>query len=242
MKRREHLRVPARLEGKQVHEEGRRDEGERQPEAAEIESAPFPDKVSREQRQDQEADVPGVESVAVADLGVAEELGRLDGQRGGRGRTDGHCRLDKPRPARLAGLAVHQHQLFPQALRMLPGELSGESVQAAHPLHRHQEGFVRRQTGIGQRLDLISQVAFQLFDVRGENRPAAAQVGAPFGDLSLQSLLLSPGTAHPRQLSCSSGCPGADDLSNQRSRRMPSTTCHCRRWTSNCSRPRRLIR
>ncbi len=222
--------MAARLEGKKIHEKGSHNERECQPETAETESTPFPDEVAGEQRQNQEADVPGIESVVGADVGVAEQLGNLDGQRGGGGQTDDHSRLDRCRPARLAVLVGNQDQLFPQTLRMLPRELARESVQAAHPLDSHQKGFVRRQAGVDQFLHLFPQVNFQLFHVRGEYCPATAQVSPPLRNLSLQSLLSSPGCAHSLQPSCISGCPCATGhLSNQTARRVASTTCHCRR-------------
>ena len=81
-------------------------------------------------------------------------------------------------------------QLLPQSLRVLAGELARQHVEVAQALDSDKEGLVVRQSGLGEGRDLVAKVIFQLLDVDGVDRLAAAQVGPPFGDALLQPIPL----------------------------------------------------
>ncbi len=77
---------------------------------------------------------------------------------------------------------------------MLARELPRQIVQRAHALDGDQEGFVRRESGFGQRPDLLAQVVLQLRHIDGVNRLSARQVRPPLVDLLLESMPGDPTT------------------------------------------------
>ncbi len=97
---------------------------------------------------------------------------------------------------------------------MLAGELTGHRVKAAHAFDRHEECLIRRQSGLGQPLDLIAEVPLQLLHVGLTNRPTAAQIAPPMCDLFIQQRALR-------------GYRHAGQAFNQIPRSVLSTTCHC---------------
>ncbi len=107
-------------------------------------------------------------------------------------------------------------------------ELARQRVEAAHALDRDEERFVRRQAAVGQRLQLVAQMAFELFDVGAMHALAAPHVRAPLRDLFLERSI--------------GGGRHAVHLFIQRPRSVSSTTCHCCRWSASCERPSFVMR
>src|SRR5262249_48916680 len=109
-------------------------------------------------------------------------------------RTDDHHPQVPPRPGVRAGAAgaAGQHQLLPEPFRMLPGELAGQLVEAAHPLDRDEERLVRAQAGRDELVDGTAEMVFELIGVARPQFPAALYVVTPLRELRLQLLLTLP--------------------------------------------------
>ena len=71
---------------------------------------------------------------------------------------------------------------------MLPRELARQGVDRSHSFDRHQEGFVIGEPEVAEGRDVLTQVIFQLLDIRTINRPTAAEVSPPGIDLSLEGV------------------------------------------------------
>ena len=143
-------------------------------------------------------------------------------------------RVPRDRAAGVAG----QHQLLPQPFRVLPGELAGEVVEAAHPFDRDQERLVRAQAGGDELVDGAAKVVFELVGVDGLQFPAAQHVLAPLLELRLQSLRpVVRGHARP-----SNGCTVSGARSCQISLSAPTTVSHCRRCSASSARPWSVMR
>ncbi len=107
-------------------------------------------------------------------------------------------------------------------------ELARQRIEAAHALHRDQERLIRRKAGLGERRQLVAQMALELFHVGTVNGLAAAQVRTPLRDLFLERLI---GERRHTVQACI-----------QMPRRVPSTAFHCCRWAASCARPSFVIR
>ena len=127
---------------------------------------------------------------------MPEQFRHLDRRRRAR-RADDHREQVAPRPGvrcRAVGFAG-QHQLLPQPFRVLPGELAGQVVQAAHAFDRDQERLVGVQAGGDELVDGTPEVVLELVGVGLPQLPAALHVVPPLGELGLQLVL-------PSALSC----------------------------------------
>jgi hypothetical protein len=149
--------------------------------------AALPGKVADEERQHEQTQVAGVEGVLAREL-QAQQLGRLDGRRRCDRQADHDNGLgtgDARLPGRGFGVGRHD-ELLPQPVRVLAGELARKRIKAAHALDRHEERLVSGQPRLGETGDLVAQVPFQLLDIGPVDRPAAAQISTPLGDLLLE--------------------------------------------------------
>ena len=159
----------------------------------------------------------------------AEKRWHFDGQRRGNGQAQDNERLEARDPPGLTGGFGDHHQLFPQPPRVLTRELPRERVEAAHAFHRDEEGFVVRQTSLGEHRQLVAQVAFKLLHVQSMDGLPAAQVHPLLRDLLLKEFAIDGGRHAVRAFI-------------QLPRRVSSTTRHCSRLAANCARPFLVMR
>ena len=218
----QHFSVAARPEWEHVGEKCPGREEQREPEAACKARLALPHEVDGEQREDEQAGVPGVERrqfLIRAEVNT-EQRGHLDGQGGGDGEAqDDQCLRACVRP-RLIGRVGSDDQLLPQPLGVLACELAGERVETPHALDRHQESFVRRQASTGEHQHLVAQVPLQFLHVGAVDSPTPTQVAPPLRDLLLERWVIGGGRHAVRTLS-------------QMPLRVSSTTCHCFRCASS---------
>ena len=160
------LRVAARAEGVGIGEHSRGREGQGQPEAADNVRPALPQEVDGEQRQHEQAGVPGVERlVATVPESNPEQLRHLDGNRRGDGQDQDDERLGAGAVRRLVGRAGGHDQLLPQPLGVRACELARQRIEAAHSLDRDQESFIPCQAGLGERRQLVAQMSLELLHI-----------------------------------------------------------------------------
>ena len=86
--------------------------------------------------------------------------------------------------------SVRSHdQLLPQPFGVRAGEFARQRIEAAHALDRDQESFIRCQAGVGERPQLVAQMALQFLHVGTVKGLPAAQVRSPLRDLLLERLI-----------------------------------------------------
>ncbi len=113
----------------------------------------------------------------------------LDGDADGRGGRDDEADHDSEfvtSSAQIAGWFRGQHQLLPQPVRVLAGELTRQRIDAAHALDGDQERFVVVEATGGEVGDLPAEVVFHLVGVGGGDGLMAENVSAPSVDLALE--------------------------------------------------------
>ena len=140
---------------------------------------PAPGQERRQPGQREQGEVPRVER-AVVRKAQPEQSGTLtDAAAPAAQMTMAHrSRRDARVGDRAAGVAG-QHQLLPQPFRMLPGELAGQFVEAAHPFDRDQERLVRAQAGCDELVNGAAEMVFELVGVGRSAAPGgAARTGA----------------------------------------------------------------
>ena len=150
---------------------------------------PFPDEVAGQERQHEETRVADVETDVFILMFVQlqpEERRHLDGHRRSHRKTEGDDGVRSARRSQLSGIRRHEHELLPEAVRVLARELPREGVEVAHALHRHQERFIGREPRIDETRDLLAQMVFQLRDIDRVDRLPAAEVAPPLVDLLLE--------------------------------------------------------
>ena len=114
---------------------------------------------------------------------------------------------------------------------MLAGELPGQAVDVAQPLHGDEEPLIGREAGRVQLGDLVTKMILQLIDVVAVDARGALDVGAPLCDLCLDGFR---GHASPTAVSTPPE-PG------QTSRKARVTAAHCRCWSESAARPSSVI-
>ena len=122
---------------------------------------------------------------------------------------------------------------------MLAGELAGDLVEAAHPLHGDQERLVAGQARVLQVGDLVAQVILQLVDVDRADRLMPLDVAAPAPDLRLE--LGVRASAPSLTWSCRRRASLADGLLRRRCRAPRRRPSHCSRRSASASRPAGVI-
>ena len=175
-------------EGERVHRGRRHDEdcGQRQPSA--LRKRPVPREVRGDEGKREEAEVERVERAATFSVERdPEEAWDLDRHRCRDSQAEGDPHPSGPACRRRCGAAgsfvAGEDELFPEAVRMLAGELPSQGVDGAKALHRHEEGLVLRQPVVPERSDLLAEVVFQLGRVLNRDGLALAEVGPPCLDL-----------------------------------------------------------
>ena len=205
----------------------------------------LPREVARQEGQDEEPDVAGVETGVLVEV-HSEECGHLDGhrRRGREAECDDGVRSRSG--LRLAAVGGGHHELLPEAVRVLARELPGKGVEVAHALHRDQERLIGGEPRVDQHRDLLAQVVLQLRDVDGMDRLPASEVVPPLVDLLLER---HPGAVgRHRQAPCgrvavdATWFAGAGSASvRQMPRSVSSTACHCRCSSASWARPRDVM-
>ena len=166
---------------------------------------PAPGQEGRQPGQREQAEVRRVERAVLVEA-QPEQLRHLDRTppRPPRRRPSTHrSRRDRGSAAGLSVVAG-QHQLLPQPFRVLPGELAGQVVEAAHALDRDQERLVGAQADGDELVDGTAQMVFELVGVGRLQSPAALHVLTPLRELGLQLVL----TLRRRHASAPSGIAG----------------------------------
>ncbi len=197
-----------------------------------------PGEETRQPGQYENAHVRPVER-AVVFQAHPEQLRHPDRHRGA-DRAEDQCPQVPARPG-VHGPVTGEHQLFPQPFRVLPGELAGELVEAAHPFHRDQERLVRAQPGRDERVDGAAQVVLQLVGVGLRQLAAALHVAPPLRELRLQ-LDGAVRCGHARPSSGIAGSVPRSCGSSQMSRSAPTTVSHWRRCSASSARPLSVMR
>ena len=141
---------------------------------------PAPGQEDRQPGQGEQGEVPRVERAVVGQRSTRTAAGTLtDAAAPAAQLTIAHrSRRECVSAAGLSGVAG-QHQLLPQPIRMLPGELAGQFVEAAHPLHRDEERLVWAQACGDEFVDGAAEMVFEFVDVGRLQLPAAEHVLAP---------------------------------------------------------------
>ena len=123
----QHLGVAARPEAEHVGENRPGREGQRQPEAARAARPTLPNEVDGEQRQHEQARVPGVERLVYETTveSKTEQRRHLDNQRCRKGQTQDDQRLGPRIRPRVIDVAGGDDQLPPQPFRVLARKLAG---------------------------------------------------------------------------------------------------------------------
>ena len=124
---------------------------------------------------------------------------------------------------------------------MLPGELAGQFVEAAHPFDRDQERLIRAQAGCYELVDGTAEMVFELVGVGRLQFPAAEYVVTPLLELRLQLLLPLPRRhARPSSGIAVSGLrsPRPCQISSSAS----TTVSHWRRCSASSARPLSVMR
>src|SRR5687768_17404769 len=257
MHRGQDLRRALGLEGIDVCEYRARYEPRRQPALSGRSRSALPDEEGREEREDEEADIPRVESF-VAVQREPEELRDLEGDRCQHRQPECDKGFAPGRPACLARIVGAHDELLPEPFRVLARELPRQRVEVAEALDRDQEGLVFAEIRSEERRDLLAQMVLQLLDVDWVDRLAVAQEAPPLSDLLLEPLLAvqrfhASASLHQRHgqraaagVNVSArkswvawkGSASADQIP----RSVSSTACHCSRSSASWVRPRFVIR
>jgi hypothetical protein len=232
--------VRSGLERVEVHhqrERGRRGEQDR---SGPPRDAALPREVARQERQDGEGGVAHEQQLVVA-RHVQQDL---DPDTGGDREGQDHTQL-APATA-VARLLRDEHELLPEPVGVLAGELARDLVEVAHALDRDEERLLVVEPARGQVVDLAPQVVLHLVDVGRRDRPAPLDVAAPLVELPLQDGVLGRAAgrvvgsvlghqAHP------STTAGLGWTSCQTCLSASDTTVHCCRRSARVSRPAPVI-
>ena len=170
--------------------------------------------VRREKREHEEAEVPR-EPRRLFVREVGREACDLDRHGSSHGEGEG---LD-PAARRVRRLVItRENQLLPQSAAVLAGELPGDRVEIAHPLHGDQEPLVGCEARLGQLGDLVAEMVLELVDVVAVDRRRAGDIGPPLCDLRLDAL-------HPHASPAAASRPPEPGQTSFSARVMAS---HCR--------------
>ena len=124
---------------------------------------------------------------------------------------------------------------------MLPGELAGQLVEAAHPLDRDQERLVRAQADRDELVDGTAEMVFELVGVGRLQLPAALHVVTPLRELRLQLVLTLP-RRHARPSSGIAVSGLRSPRPSQISLSASTTVSHWRRCSASSARPLSVMR
>ena len=97
-------------------------------------------------------------------------------------------------------LAGRNHELLPETLGVLVGELARHRIQVAQALDRHEERFVVVEARLAQRVNLAAQMVLEFLDVGGTNRLPSAEVLPPLPDALFQDRLVRHGSLLSRSV------------------------------------------
>src|SRR6266480_3648542 len=125
---------------------------------------------------------------------------------------------------------------------MLPGELAGQFVQAAHPFDRDQERLVRAQADREELVDGTAEMVFQLVGVARPQFPAALYIVPPLRELRLQCLPALPDGHAGRSSGIAVSGLRAAPRPSQTSLSAPTTVSHWRRCSASSARPLSVVR
>ena len=166
---------------------------------------------------------------------VAEPGGAgLDRQPGPDRERQDDAQLPPRRRAGVLGVLREEHELLPQPLGVLAGELVRDGVEVAHALDRDEEGLVVVEPGGPQVRDLFAQVVLELVHVGRGDRLAALDPAAPPPDLGL---LLRVQLHHAHRSVVAGGCCAACHTCRSAS----ATTVHCSCRSASAARPEAVI-
>ena len=188
VQRRKRFSGAARCEGINVGEYSRCDERHGQPAESPGAEPPLPDEVAGQERQHEETQIAGVEADGLSLMLVQlqpEERGGLDRQSRSHCKTERNDYLLSAGRSQLRGIWRHEHELLPEASRLLASEVLRDGVEVACALNRHQKRFISRKAGGHQERYLRAQMRFQR---RNFDRAdcLSAEIAAPFVDLFLE--------------------------------------------------------
>src|SRR5205814_6560793 len=124
---------------------------------------------------------------------------------------------------------------------MLPRELAGQFVEAAHPFDRDQERLVRAQAGREELVDATAEMVFELVGVRRPQFLAALDVLTPLRELRLQLVLILP-RRHARRSSAIAVSGARSPRPSQISLSASTTVFHWRRCSACSARPLSVMR
>ena len=147
------------------------------------------------------------------------------------GRANGEYERLDPAARGRRGFLPRPEELLPQPVAVLAGELPGNGVHVAQPLHRDQERLVLLEPGCAQLGHLVPEVVLQLVDVVAVERRGPGDVRPPLGDLRFHVLHAH---ASPRVVRRAPD-PGHASFSAR------VTASHCRRCSASAARPSSVI-
>ncbi len=225
---RQRLGGAVRRERIDVGEHGRRDERKGQPTDGPGVQPSSPHEIAGHERQDEEAQVAGVEPGVVVQL-QSEERRHLDRHGRRRRETERDDGIRSCRRLRLPGVGGGHHELLPEAIGVLARELPREGVEVTHALHRYEKCLIGGEASVDQHRDLLAQMVLQLRDVDGLDGLPAEEVAPPLVDLFLERYLVT--WSRDRQAPCGNRRRPAGTgraSARQMSRSVASTACHCR--------------